>query len=117
MHCFDLKTETSIYHHAHAFNFFAQRNRNLQSALANIVETIDTCDFTGTEMLQAVRSLAHLSEDGRWIHPTSKSEFMFSMHRRPAAAGSPASYAALPAHSNDLSGGPGLPAHTNALPA
>ena len=103
MHCFDLKTETSIYHHAHAFNFFALRNRNLQSALANIVETIDTCDFTGTEMLQAVRSLAHLSEDGRWIHPTTKSEFMYSMQRLPAGAGLPAAA--------------GLPAHTNALPA
>ncbi len=105
MHCFDIKTETSIYHHAHAFNFFAQRNRNLQSALANIVETIDTCDFTGTEMLQAVRSLAHLSEDGRWIHPTSKSEFMYSMQRLPAGQ------AALPAAQ------PALPAHTNTLPA
>jgi len=85
MHCFGIKTETTIYHHAHAFNFFALRNRNLQSALANVVEDIDTRDFTGTEMLDAVRALAHLSEDGHWIHPTSKSEFMYSMQRLPAS--------------------------------
>jgi hypothetical protein len=111
MHCFDIKTETSIYHHAHAFNFFALRNRNLQSALANIVETIDTCNFTGAEMLHAVRSLAHISEDGRWIHPTSKSEFMYSMQR--LADGAPrlaATESCPPAFQN------ALPAHTDARP-
>ena len=101
MHCFGIKTETTIYHHAHAFNFFALRNRNLQSALANVVENIDTRDFTGREMLDAVRALAHLGENGRWIHPTSKSEFMYSMQRLPAAQ------AALPAHANALSAGAG----------
>ena len=117
MHCFDIKTETAIYHHAHAFNFFALRNRNLQSALANVVETIDTCDFSGAEMLHAVRALAHVTEDGRWIHPTSKSEFMYSMQRLPAGAGLPtgqglqAAQPALPAHTNALSAGhAGLPA-------
>ena len=110
MHCFDIKTETAIYHHAHAFNFFALRNRNLQSALANVVETIDTCDFSGAEMLHAVRALAHVTEDGRWIHPTSKSEFMYSMQRLPAGAGLPTGQG-LPASQ------PALPAHTNALPA
>jgi hypothetical protein len=97
MHCFGIKTETTIYRHAHAFNFFALRNRNLQSALCNIIENIDTRDFSGREMLDAVRALAHLTADGRWIHPTSKSEVMYSMQRLPAAAG--------------------LPAHTNAHPA
>jgi hypothetical protein len=99
MHCFGIKTETTIYHHAPAFNFFALRNRNLQSALANIIEDVDTCNFTGTEMLDAVRALAHLTEDGRWIHPTSKSEVMYSMQRLPAAQ------AALPAHTNALPAG------------
>jgi hypothetical protein len=90
MNCFGIKTETTIYHHAHAFNFFAIRNRNLQSAFANIIEDVDTCHFTGSEMLDAVRALAHFTEDGRWIHPASKSEFMYSMQRLPAGAGLPA---------------------------
>jgi hypothetical protein len=102
MNCFGIKTETTIYHHAHAFNFFALRNRNLQSAFANIIEDVDTCHFTGSEMLDAVRALAHLTEDGRSIHPTSKSEFMYSMQRLPAGAGLPAAQAALSAHTNSL---------------
>jgi hypothetical protein len=97
MNCFGIKTETTIYHHAHAFNLFALRNRNLQSALCNIIEDIDTRDFTGREMLDAVRVLAHLTADGRWIHHTSKSEVMYSMQRLPAAQ------AALPARTNALS--------------
>jgi hypothetical protein len=106
MQCFGIKTETTIYHHAHAFNLFALRNCNLQSALCNIIEDIDTRDFTGREILDAVRALAHLTADGRWIHHTSKSEVMYSMQRLPAAAGLPAraalptAHAALPAHSN-----------------
>jgi hypothetical protein len=101
MNCFGIKTETTIYHHAHAFNLFALRNRNLQSALCNIIEDIDTRDFTGREMLDAVRALAHLTADGRWIHHTSKSEVMYSMQRLPAA---------LPAHSKALPAAAGLPA-------
>jgi hypothetical protein len=101
MQCFGIKTETTIYHHAHAFNLFALRNCNLQSALCNIIEDIDTRDFTGREILDAVRALAHLTADGRWIHHTSKSEVMYSMQRLPAAqAALPTAHAALPAHSN-----------------
>jgi hypothetical protein len=98
MHCFGILSETTIYDHAHAFNFFALRNRNLQSALGNIIENIDTRHFTGSEMLDAVRALAHLNDDGRWAHPTSKSEVTYSMQRPPAAqAALPAAQALLPA--------------------
>jgi hypothetical protein len=110
MHCFGIENETTIYHHAHAFNFFALRNRNLQSALCNVVENIDTRDFSGREMLDAVRALAHLTADGRWIHPTSKSEVMYSMQRLPAVAGLPAAQAVLPAHTNALPAGADLSA-------
>jgi hypothetical protein len=105
MHCFDIPSETTIYDHAHAFNFFALPNRNLQSALANIIEDIDRRDFTGSEMLDAVRALAHLNENGRWIHPTSKSEVIYSMQRLPAGTGLPAAQAALPAYPNALPAG------------
>jgi hypothetical protein len=109
MHCFGIENETTIYHHAHAFNFFALRNRNLQSALSNVVEDIDRHSFTGAEILDAVRALAHLTADGRWIHPTSKSEVMYSVQRLPAGqAGLPAG-AGLPAAQPSLSAGVCLP--------
>jgi hypothetical protein len=97
MHCFGILSETTIYRHAHAFDFFALRNRNLQSALGNVIEEIDKRVFTGTEMLNAVRALAQLNEDGRWISPTSKSEIVYSMQRLPAVAGPPAPQACVPA--------------------
>jgi hypothetical protein len=107
MHCFGISSETTIYRHAHAFNFFALRNRNLQSALGNVIEDIDKRVFTGTEMINAVRALAHLNEDGRWISPTSKSEIVYSAQRLPAVAGP---HAALPAAQ------PALPARRQAEP-
>jgi len=108
LHCFGIESETTIYHHAHAFNFFALRNRNLQSALGKIIEDIDTRHFTGSEMLDAVCALAHLNEDGRWVHPTSKSEVSYSMQSPPAAeviltaaAGQPILIASRPVLEND----------------
>jgi hypothetical protein len=97
MHCFDIKSQTTVDHHAHAYKLFAQRNRNLQFALGNIIEDADTRDFTTGEILAAVRALAQINEDGRWIHPTTKSEVAVSTQRLPAGhAGLPAG-AALPA--------------------
>jgi hypothetical protein len=108
MHCFGIVSETTIYDHA--FNFFARRNRNLQSALGNIIENIDTRHFTGSEMLDAVRALAHLNDDGRWVHPTSKSEVIYSMQRPHAAqAALPAGHAALPSGQAALPAVPGQP--------
>jgi hypothetical protein len=40
-------------------------------------------------MLNAVRALAHLNENGRWVSPTSKSGIVYSMQRLPAVAGQP----------------------------
>jgi hypothetical protein len=85
MHYWGVKSEITIYHHAHAFKLFALRNRSLQSALGNIVEQADTHHFTGSEILHAVRTLAHMSDDGRWISPTSRSEDIYSTQRLPAA--------------------------------
>jgi hypothetical protein len=82
-----------------------------KSALCNIIEDIDTRDFAGREMLDAVRALAHLNENGRWIHHTSKSEVMYSMQRLPAVAGLPDRQAGLPPVQV------ALPARTNALSA
>jgi hypothetical protein len=84
MRRWDIQAKTTIYHHAHAFNLFALRNRNLQYALGNIIEDADTRHFTPAEILDSVRALAHMNEDGRWIHPTSKSEVLFSSQRLPA---------------------------------
>src|SRR5580704_13051814 len=45
MRRWDIKTRTANYHHAHAFNLFALRNRNLQWPRGNIIEDADTQGF------------------------------------------------------------------------
>jgi hypothetical protein len=112
----DISSRTTIYHHAHAFNLFALRNRNLQLVLGNIIENADNRHFTAREILDAIRVLAHVNEGGRWVHPTSKSEVIYSMQRLPAVAGLPAGQASLPAAQAGLPAVPGLPAKEG-LPA
>jgi hypothetical protein len=74
MHCFGIKSQTTIYHHAHALGLFDLRKRNLSLALASIIEDVDTLQLTGSDVLRAIYALAHLNEQGQWVHPTSKSE-------------------------------------------
>ena len=93
-----ISSRTTIYHHAHAFNLFALRNRNLQHALGNIIEGADYRGFTGWDTLHAIRLLAHVNEEGRWVAPASKSEVIYSTKRLPAGqAGLPAAQTSLPA--------------------
>jgi outer membrane biosynthesis protein TonB len=89
-HAWDISSRTAIYRHAHAFNLFALRNRNLQFALGNIIEEADNHNPTTRDVLNAIRILAHVNEEGRWVPPTTKSEVIFSTQRLPAVAGLPA---------------------------
>jgi hypothetical protein len=95
--CWNISSRTTIYHHAHAFNLFALRNRNLQFALGNIIEEADNRGFTAREILHAISVLAHVNEEGRWVDPTSKSEVVYSTQRLPRAAALPAGQPSLPA--------------------
>jgi hypothetical protein len=94
MRRWDIRTRTAIYHHAHAFNLFSLRTRNLQLALGNIIEDAVTQGFTARDILHAIRDPAHVNEAGRWVHPTNKSEVIVSTQR--LAAG----HASLPARPN-----------------
>ena len=83
MNCFGIKTETTIYHHAHAFQFFDLRNRGLCHALGNIIEDADTIRPTTRDVLRAVYALTHINDQGDWVHPANKSEVVHS--NRPSA--------------------------------
>jgi hypothetical protein len=74
MHCFGIKAETTIYHHAHALGLFSRRNQNLSQALANIIEEVDTLNPTTGDILRAIYALAHINSEGQWVHPANKSE-------------------------------------------
>ena len=74
MHCFGIKTETAIYHHAHAFRLFDLRNQALSLALGNINEEADTVRPTPKDILCAIHTLAHMDSQGHWVYPAKKSE-------------------------------------------
>lgn len=78
MHCFGIKTETAIYHHAHALRLFDLRNQSLSHALGNIIEDADTVCPTTKDILCAIYALAHIDSQGRWVNPTYKSEVAVS---------------------------------------
>jgi len=74
MHCFGIKTETTIYHHAHALGLFSRRDQNLSQAFANIIEEVDTVLPTTQDILRAVYALAHINSEGQWVQSTNESE-------------------------------------------
>jgi hypothetical protein len=78
MHSFGIKTETTIYHHAHAFRLFDRRNQCLSFALGNIIEDADTIVPTSRDVLRAVYALAHINDQGQWVDRTNKSEVVVS---------------------------------------
>ncbi|MFZ3218250.1 MAG: hypothetical protein WA192_19540 [Candidatus Acidiferrales bacterium] len=90
MRVFELKSQTALYHHAHAFKLFAIRDRNLRYALGNMIENADTVPLTGPQdVVRAAYAFAHINEDGRWVHPTTKSEVIVSASRpQPLPTGS-----------------------------
>jgi hypothetical protein len=89
MHCFGIKTETTIYHHAHALGLFPLRCRNLQHALGNIIEDADTLHPAANDILRAIYALAHINDQGQWLYPTKKSEVVASSNRSPASPSRP----------------------------
>jgi hypothetical protein len=93
MHCFGIKSETTIYHHAHAFQLFDLRDQGLRHALGNIIEEADTLRPTTRDVLRAIYALAHIDSEGQWVRPTNKSEVVVSNNRMPAAPSGPSTLA------------------------
>jgi hypothetical protein len=100
MHCFGIKTETAIYHHAHALGLFSRRNQNLSQALANIIEEVDTVRPTAQDILRAVYALANINDHGQWIHPPNKSEVKSEVVHHPSPPQSIASESKSKADAN-----------------
>ncbi len=89
----------AIYRHAHAFNLFALRNRNLRHALGFLVEEVDRVAPTADAVLRAILALAHVNDEGQWVEPPS--------HVVVSRGPSPATPEAV---------SPGLDAHQSTLP-
>jgi hypothetical protein len=81
-------TERAIYRHAHAFNLFAARDRNLRFALGRVIDRVDRIPvMTPDSIIRAVHAFAHINNDGQWIEPPS--HLIVSSGSRPAAPAQP----------------------------
>ena len=81
----------SLYRHARAFNLFARRRSNVRSLLENIMERGIETEITGDTMLRAIRSYVCLSDDNRWVEPTSNVVFQTNrgLESKPAIDSAP----------------------------
>jgi hypothetical protein len=57
-------TREAIYRHAHAFDLFDKRARNLPMALGKIVEKVDGTPVSGSAIISAIKELAKLYSRG-----------------------------------------------------
>lgn len=68
---FKLPGRTTVYRHAHAFNLFPQRSRNLRFALGLIIEEAECVRPTTEGIVSAIRAYTRLTDAGEWIEPPS----------------------------------------------
>jgi len=79
----------AIYRHAHAMGLFARRRGNVRSVLEHLIEQAEHAPVTGQTIINAVRALTCLQDDGRWVEPPRR--VIYSIERVPATS-IPASY-------------------------
>jgi hypothetical protein len=73
----------AVYRHAHAFNLFAARDRNLRFALGHIIDRAERVpDLRGPDIIRAVHAFAHINAEGQWVEPPS--HVIVSSGSRPA---------------------------------
>lgn len=65
----------SLYTHARVFDLFKQRGRQVRSVLENIMERGVETLTTGDTVLRAVKYCTCLTDDNKWIEPTSNVVF------------------------------------------
>lgn len=64
---YKLKHRASIYRHAHAFDLFSKRSRNLRAALEHIVEKAADVPVNASAVVQAIVALAKINSQGQLI--------------------------------------------------
>lgn len=76
-------TARAIYRHAHAFNLFLVRDRNLRFALGHIIDRVDRIPvMTPDSIVRAVHAFARVNNEGQWVEPPS--HIIVSGSRTPA---------------------------------
>jgi hypothetical protein len=69
---YGLAHRTSVYRHAHAFDLFTKRQRNIRAALERIIEKVGDVDVTAAAGVAAIQAYAKINSAGQWIDRTEQ---------------------------------------------
>jgi hypothetical protein len=83
---FDLSSRTTMYDHAHAFGLFERRARNVRFALEHIIEQAERIKPDARSVIEAIKVVSQLDEDGRWVRPPLRIEVNSQRFAPPALA-------------------------------
>jgi hypothetical protein len=64
---YGLADRASIYRHAHAFDLFTSRKRNIRAALEKIIERAGDVEVTASAVVAAVQAYAKINAAGEWV--------------------------------------------------
>jgi hypothetical protein len=68
---YQLPHYSAIYRHARALGLTARRNENIRTVLDSIVERARQAPVTGNTILKAMRAYSCVTDDGRWVDPST----------------------------------------------
>jgi len=92
---FKLPERFTVYRHAHAFNLFPRRSRNLRFALGLIIEEAECARPTTEGVVSAIRAYTRLTDAGEWVEPpahviVSSGSALLTSRPSPLASDAPA---------------------------
>ncbi|MFT4112393.1 hypothetical protein [Silvibacterium sp.] len=64
---FSLADRSSVYRHAHAFDLFSKRQRNVRAALERIIEKAGEVDVTASAVVAAIQAYTKINAAGQWV--------------------------------------------------
>jgi hypothetical protein len=69
---FGLADRATVYRHAHAFNLFEKRQRNVRAALEAIIEKAGEVEVTASAVVAACQAYSKISSNGQWVDRTEQ---------------------------------------------
>ena len=69
---YGLADRDSIYRHAHAFDLFARRQRNIRAALERMIERAGEVELTASAVVAAIQAYSKINAAGQWIDRTQQ---------------------------------------------
>lgn len=69
---YELRNRASVYRHAHAFDLFGKRRKNIRAALEKIIEGAGSVDVTAASVVQAVGTYTKINSEGRLVERSER---------------------------------------------